>query len=391
MEYISTKEASKKWGISTSRITLLANEDRIPGAYRLGKSWLIPADADKPKPLKPNRTGVLRKKEEVFSFPLYHFRPDWNHVKNTRHIRQEQQLLQAETAVMECRFADAYPILLSILQSPKDIVIEIGALWNAAICCIALNNTEHFSKLYLRLQTLLSQDFPNRDDLTVLLDILKTYIVTMGTAANDKGCNIDIHEQGLPLSCLQNGYAILSKEAMKPGSADTTLMELNLRYLNTTSAIAAVEMMHCHLLGIYYLRQDMEKTEKHAKAVVKIAFENKLYFPLVTYYRYFTPILSSIVAQYPEDFQILCNDLASQYEANFAAFISALNGSSLLSKITNAEYPYVFAVLNDLPTGVIAQKIGVSKQTANRRLKKIYDKFGVASKKELIEFMHNYM
>lgn len=391
MDYISTKEASKKWGISTSRITLLANDDRIPGAYRLGKSWLIPADADKPKPRKAVHRKLPPKEVDTFSFPLYHFRPDWSTLKETRLSKQQYRLLKAETAVMECRFEDAFLLLQSILKSPNDIYLEIGALWNAGICCIALNNADYFSIVYLRLQTILSEDFPHRDDLTVILNILKTYIVTMGVAAHDDICNIDIHEHGLPLACLQNGYSILSKEAMKPRSADTTLMELNLRYLNTTSAIAAVEMMHCHLLGIYYLRQDMEKAEKHANAVVEIAFKNKLYFPLVTYYRYFTPILSSIVAQYPEDFQIHCNELASQYEVNFDDFITSLNGNSLLSKITNAEYPFVFAVLNDLPTGVIAQKIGVSKQTANRRLKKIYEKFGVTSKKELIEFMHNYL
>ena len=48
MEYITTKEASEKWGISTTRITILANQGRIPGAQRLGKSWLIPASATKP-------------------------------------------------------------------------------------------------------------------------------------------------------------------------------------------------------------------------------------------------------------------------------------------------------------------------------------------------------
>jgi len=49
MEFISTKEASEKWGISERRIQKLCEENRIPGVFRFGRSWAIPKDAEKPK------------------------------------------------------------------------------------------------------------------------------------------------------------------------------------------------------------------------------------------------------------------------------------------------------------------------------------------------------
>ncbi|MGD9569925.1 MAG: hypothetical protein AB7V48_16710 [Sedimentibacter sp.] len=48
MKYISTKEASKKWGISDRRIRVLCRERRIEDAVKIGKNWSIPADANKP-------------------------------------------------------------------------------------------------------------------------------------------------------------------------------------------------------------------------------------------------------------------------------------------------------------------------------------------------------
>lgn len=48
MEYLSTKRASEKWGISSRRIQILCGEERIPGAMRIGNIWAIPANADKP-------------------------------------------------------------------------------------------------------------------------------------------------------------------------------------------------------------------------------------------------------------------------------------------------------------------------------------------------------
>lgn len=392
MEYITTKEASAKWGISTSRITLLANEGRIPGAQRLGKSWLIPANAIKPPERKANHTRSAKKEVKQFSFPLYHFRSDWCYIKETQLSKQQQDLIQAGSAVLECRFADAYPLLESILPNPDDIYVEIGCLWNAGICCIALNKPDEFSKIYLRLQMLLSKDCPHRNDLVVILDILKTYVDTIGSSARNNSFNMDINEQCLPLMSLKIGYEQLTKETIKSGSADVILLELNLRFLETTSTLIAVEMMHCHLLGIHYMRQNMEAAEKHAKAIVKIAFENKLYFPLVTYYRYFTPALEPILAQYPEEFQNLCHKMSSQYEYNFTAFLSGINEHSVISKLNDADYPYIYAIMTNLSNTRIADKLGVSQQTVNNRLAIICRKLGVKkNKKALKKYLYNYI
>lgn len=48
MNYISTNEASEKWGISDRRIRVLCNEGRIEGAIKIGRNWSIPMDAQKP-------------------------------------------------------------------------------------------------------------------------------------------------------------------------------------------------------------------------------------------------------------------------------------------------------------------------------------------------------
>lgn len=48
MDYLTTKEASAKWGIKERRITVLCNENRISGAIYVGRIWLIPKDAEKP-------------------------------------------------------------------------------------------------------------------------------------------------------------------------------------------------------------------------------------------------------------------------------------------------------------------------------------------------------
>ena len=48
MDYMTTKEAENIWHISERRIRKLLQEGRIEGTKKVGKSWLIPKDANKP-------------------------------------------------------------------------------------------------------------------------------------------------------------------------------------------------------------------------------------------------------------------------------------------------------------------------------------------------------
>ena len=61
MEFITVKEAAEKWQVSVRRVQILCNADRIKGAYRFGKSWMIPSTA-----VLPN----ARRKDEEPQLPM---------------------------------------------------------------------------------------------------------------------------------------------------------------------------------------------------------------------------------------------------------------------------------------------------------------------------------
>lgn len=48
MEYLSTAEVAKKWGITARRVQILCKDGRVEGAMYKG-IWLIPDDAKKPE------------------------------------------------------------------------------------------------------------------------------------------------------------------------------------------------------------------------------------------------------------------------------------------------------------------------------------------------------
>ena len=62
MEYLSIKQTSLKWGLSTRRVNVLCTEGRIPGAVRIGSFWAIPAKAEKPNDARIKSGKYIKQK-----------------------------------------------------------------------------------------------------------------------------------------------------------------------------------------------------------------------------------------------------------------------------------------------------------------------------------------
>jgi hypothetical protein len=48
MDYVTPKNKAIEWGLTKRRVEVLCDKGRIPGAYRFGRVWAIPKDAEKP-------------------------------------------------------------------------------------------------------------------------------------------------------------------------------------------------------------------------------------------------------------------------------------------------------------------------------------------------------
>ena len=62
MDKLTAQETAEKWGISLRQVQSLCQKGKIPGAVNFGKSWMIPADAQRPVDGR-SRTGRAAKED----------------------------------------------------------------------------------------------------------------------------------------------------------------------------------------------------------------------------------------------------------------------------------------------------------------------------------------
>ena len=63
MEYLSTKEIADKWGITSARVSSMCAAGKITGAYKKGKTWVIPSETERPRDKRINS-----EKQENYKF-----------------------------------------------------------------------------------------------------------------------------------------------------------------------------------------------------------------------------------------------------------------------------------------------------------------------------------
>ena len=63
MKYISALEAAGRWNLSRRRIITLCNNGRIEGAQKVGATWIIPDNAQKPSDARIKNGKYIKRKE----------------------------------------------------------------------------------------------------------------------------------------------------------------------------------------------------------------------------------------------------------------------------------------------------------------------------------------
>ena len=101
MKYITVAEAAEKWGLTPRSVQIHCEKGNIPGVNMLGKTWRIPADAERPRRKPRNKAlpadvlAILKsEKRGHIAGGLYHqlqidFTYNTNHMEGS-HLTHEQ-------------------------------------------------------------------------------------------------------------------------------------------------------------------------------------------------------------------------------------------------------------------------------------------------------------
>lgn len=144
MEMLSVEQIAERWNVSTRAIQNFCKKGRIPGAVTFGKSWMIPADAERPKDgrykenkAQPNATPKIVMPVQS---PLMTLSPFYNKpgdadkcIELLDATPETQKLFAGELALLQGDIPKALEIVLPLLDVDADFygTLNVGMFLSA--------------------------------------------------------------------------------------------------------------------------------------------------------------------------------------------------------------------------------------------------------------------
>ena len=114
MEYYTTAELAKRWGITQRRVAIYCKEGRFEGAILKGRTWLIPGDVEKPQDprrikknneelrnsiddWKTNLEEAFARANSMFGLNLTVVFPYLEHLEKVEDVESEEDKASAES------------------------------------------------------------------------------------------------------------------------------------------------------------------------------------------------------------------------------------------------------------------------------------------------------
>lgn len=391
MDYISTREAAEKWGVSLRHVQRLLKNSRIPGARKYGVSWLIPAKSEKPAllPREPEGADGGKASQAVCAaYPVLHIRGG-NVTGAFKRCQSEEEraLLAAYIDFYRGDALSAGAAAAAILAGTKEPLVQLGcgvlrasaalyagdpAAWRAAVVGIAETHVPPALKITREFAVSAANVLLHGRD--VYPKWLESGALT-GLSADLLPAAYWMYAEILYIKCKELDLAAVAEPLIAACHKEQSdVPELYLRLL---AAVA------------YHNRGDRARAKAHIAAAVALAKPLGFLSPFVEYrHMIAVPMDTCFDEAWPEALPEIKRRMQPFME-NWARVYTAVWEQPFTDALTQREYEVALLASRGLSIGNIAERTGLSHNSVKKYVSAAYTKLGVKKKSELRRFFHH--
>jgi len=390
-EYCFATEIAQKWGLSGRRVGLLCAQERIPGATKIGKTWMIPADAAKPadprreqKSPENSLSSELARISKAVRVSVPRINPD--RVMET--ASEERFRLIYEIAFTYAR-GDFERAICCYHELEGDDAAKLCACTIAIGAAISTGDYPLFIEIESYLKGIVGANIS--DDVTAYAQLALAGGYLGATAPNmvpdwlKDGDFTALPPEAKPdaaykrvkyFQCIGQYESMLTAAQTALTFCDTEQeISLTCLYLRLMCAVAL------HTLG------RIEEAKRWLQDAMRI------YLPigLITPFAELIVVLGGLVEQCLEkEFPAYYDAAIKQWERtipNWIKFHNRFTQENIMLILSRRDYEMATLAAQGVPYAKIAKQFNVSVGRLNNIMREIYEKLFISGKKELAKFV----
>lgn len=402
MKYITVKEASEKWGIKSRRIQVLCSENRIKGASKFGRDWMIPETAVLPKgnKSKENPTLPMPKKSPFLDMTSLYNNPGSANACAEILINQPEAyaLFKAQIAYRKGDIERVYEQARYFLKAHSGFYAIIGGGMLLAQCAIWRGDIYLWKEAKMHIFEAPCKDEHDREIVSLALAIIDSSIYDnkdypnwfkLGNFEQIPGDSHPAAKVFYVKYLYMTAYGVATNQFKLEGVEGLALMRMIPNTIEPMISQAVIDKtivpeiylrMSCAVA--YYNSEQKELAITHIDKAISLALPDKLYGLLTEYVRHFGELLYQRIELQDKDAIKEIKSLYEIYSVGWARLSSQVKEKYVAINLDSKEREIAKLSAFGYTVKEIASIMHLSESTVSHDITKILNKTGILNKKE---------
>lgn len=404
MRYISVKQAAQQWNVTTRRVQDLCKQNKIPGAQRWERTWMIPADAVYPTAeLRQLKVPMPRKSPFLSMTDLYNTPGTADAVAESLAGEEARALFRAEIAYSRGDIDTVYQQAQYFLNCHSGPYAIIAAGMLLGLCAMWKGDAELFHKAKLHIC-----EVPCKNELD--RSIMELSLAATDLSIRDlrdfpvwfkRGCISRLPADAHPAAKVYYVKLLMvyvqdlaMAKFNREGMSGLALMKV---LPNTIEPLISQAVVDKTVMVEIYLRLlcaiccqnggDTDRAVHHIDKAIALALPDRLLGPLAEHRRLLGHLLDDRLALVDAEALKELKMLHKQLNAGWTKLHNAVLEKTVSVSLSAREREVARLAVFGLSDSEIADQLGLSKSTVKSLISMAKNKTGSIKRADLVDFI----
>ena len=402
MGYITVKEAAEKWGVTPRRVQILCAEERIKGATRFGRSWMIPRGAVLPGSARGEEPHMPMPRKSPFldMTSLYNQAGEADALSEMLINNPEAYtLFRAQIAYRRGDIDAVYDHARYFLSAHSGFYAILGGGMLLALCAIWRGDIALWNEAKRHICEAPCKTRQEREIISLTLAIIDSSVYDNKDypewfmAGNFETLPADAHPAAKVFYIkylYMAAFAIASNQAKLEGVEGLALMRIIPNTIEPLITQAVVDktvipeiFLRLSCAVAYHNAGQSERAIQHMDRAIALALPDQFYGILVEYVRHFDGLLEKRIALQDPTAVVGVTQLYSRYSVGWSRLSGAVRNRHIAHDLTPREREIAKLAAFGFTTKEIASMTYLSDSTIKQTILRVIQKTGIKDRSEI--------
>ncbi|MBE6697366.1 MAG: hypothetical protein E7581_02475 [Ruminococcaceae bacterium] len=402
MDYIGIDEAAKKWGLSKRFVQVLCANGRIEGATRLGRAWMIPANAQRPVDGRTKQARaehhanmpLPRKTPFLYMSDLYHTPGTADQVGESLAYNHEAQVLfEAEVAYSRGEIDKVYDIANYLLSKHSGFYAVLSAGMLLAQCAVWKGDIDMWRRAKVHIAEAPAKNDNDRDVMQLAISAVDIMVYNVESFPEwfKKGRFEPIHKDAYPAAKVYYakylyalGYAVAMGLTKVEGTQGLYIMsvisfsvEPMISWARANNTIMAEIYLRLTCAAIYHNCGKDEDAIYHIDKAIALALPDRFYGVLAEYCRALDTLMERRLSLIDENAWKEVKKLYKIYNEGWSKLSGTVRGKTILTTLSDKEREVAKLAAFGMGNREIADHLHISLSVVKQAVRIVSEKSGL--------------